>query len=84
MSTCREGLARRSGAVSSTGGTRLDSVRASAISAAWTAALVASELQDCCLGGRTGDCDKPEDPRCCAVSGEGNDPPVILSGAKEP
>jgi hypothetical protein len=60
MSTCREGAARRSDVASSTGGTRFDSVTASAISAAWTAALVASELQDFCLGGRTGDCDKPE------------------------
>ena len=59
MSTCREGSARRSGAVSSTGGTRFDRATASAMTAAWTAALVASELQDCCLGGRIGDCDKP-------------------------
>ena len=59
MSTCREGLARGAGAVSSTGGSRLDSIRASPITAAWTAVLVTSELQDCCLGGRTGDCDKP-------------------------
>jgi hypothetical protein len=34
MSTCREGSARRSGSVSSTGGTRLDSATASAITAA--------------------------------------------------
>ena len=59
MSTCREGSARRSGSVSSIGGSRLDSVTASAITAACTAALVASELQDFCLGGRTGNCDNP-------------------------
>ena len=59
MSTCREGLARRSGSGSSTAGSRADSATASAIIAACTAALVASEVQDCCLGGRTGDCDKP-------------------------
>jgi hypothetical protein len=64
MSTCREGSARRSGSGSSTSGSRVDSVRASAIAAAWTAALAASELQDFCLGGKTGDCDNPEDPRC--------------------
>jgi len=46
MSTCRDGLAGRSGSASSTGGTRFDSITASAITAAWTAALVASELQD--------------------------------------
>ena len=59
MSTWREGSARRSGSASSTGGTRFDSVTASAINAAWTAALVASELQDLLVGGRTGDCDNP-------------------------
>jgi hypothetical protein len=58
MSTCREGSARRSGLVSSTGGTRLDSVTASAITAACTEALAASEIQDGCFGGSTGDCDK--------------------------
>jgi hypothetical protein len=70
MSTCREGSARRSGAVSSTGGTRFDRATASAISAACTAALVASEVQDFCLGGRTGDCDKPGgSSRLCGLPG---------------
>ena len=59
MSTCLEGSARRSGEGSSSAGSRFDSVTARAITAACTAALTASEAQDCCVGGNTGDCDKP-------------------------
>ena len=77
MSTCREGLARRSGSVSSTGGTRLDSVTASAITAACTAALVASEVQEGCFGGSTGDCDKPGGSSLLCVFGEANGPEAI-------
>lgn len=46
MSTCLEGSGRRSGSLSSMSGSRVDSATASPITAAWTAALAASELQD--------------------------------------
>ena len=72
MSTCRDGSARRSGAASSAGGSRLDSVTASAITAACTAALVASELQERFLGGRNGDLGKPGGSSLLGGLGEGN------------